>query len=155
MDQESFDKGRESLKAQDYKAAEREFSEAFKSVDEHHLLYNKVASFLGLAQVMIADRNGLLLCRDAASSETQDADVFLNLACAEWHTANRERAVDAVMRGLKMDGGHQQLARAGMLLDSRRRNVIPFLPRDHFLNRTLGRMMRRNRRPVSVHSVLY
>jgi hypothetical protein len=155
MNRESFDKGRESLKARDYKAAEREFSQVLKSVDEQHASYNRVVSYLGLAKVLIADRNGLLLCRDAASSETQDADVFLNLACAEWQCANRERAVDAVLRGRNIDAGHQRLTRAGKLLDSRRRNVFPFLPRDHFLNRTVGRWMRREQQALTVHSLLY
>ncbi len=155
MNNEVFEKGCDALKAQDYKAAEREFSEVMKSMDEHHVLYNKVVSYLGLAQVLISDRNGLLLCRDAASSETLDGDIFLNLACAEWHTENRKRAIDAVFRGRKIDNEHDQLVRACMLLDSRRRNVFPFLPRQHFLNRTVGRMMRRTQAKITVHSLLY
>ena len=155
MDNESFDKGRDALKAQDYKAAEREFSVTFKSMDEHHDLYNTVASYLGLAQVLISDPNGLLLCRDAASSETRDGDVYLNLACAEWHTENRKRALHAILRGREVDSEHDQLMRACVLLDSRRRNVFPFLPRNHFLNRTVGRMLRRERAKLTVHSLLY
>lgn len=155
MNTETHEKGCEALKARDYKAAEREFCEALKLIDEHHPSYNRIASCLGLARVLNSDRNGLLLCRDAASSETRDADVFLNLACAEWHCSNRERAIDAVIRGRVIDDGHQQLARATRLLDSRRKNVLPFLPRGHFLNRTLGRMMRRERAPLSVHSLLF
>ena len=155
MNHESFNKGRDALRAKDYKAAERAFNEAMESMDEHHVLYNQVASYLGLAQVLISDRNGLLLCRDAASSETVDGDVFLNLACAEWHTENRKRAIDAVIRGSEIDTAHDQLVRACMLLDSRRRNIIPFLPRQHFMNRFLGRMMRRAQGEISVHSLLY
>jgi hypothetical protein len=155
MNTELFDKGRDALKAKDYKAAERAFKEVMKSLDEHHVHYNQVASHLGLAQVLISDRNGLLLCRDAASSETVDGDVFLNLACAEWHTENRKRAIDAVIRGRRIDASHDQLARACMLLDSRQRNVIPFLSRQHFLNRIVGRMMRRAQSEITVHSLLY
>ena len=155
MDTELFDKGCEAFKAGDYKAAERAFREVMKSLDEHHVYYNRVASHLGLAQVLISDRNGLLLCRDAASSETVDGDVFLNLACAEWHTENRKRAIDAVLRGRKIDATHDQLVRACMLLDSRQRNVFPFLTRQHFLNRIAGRMMRRAQDEITVHSLLY
>jgi len=155
MNNESFDKGCDALRAKDYKAAERAFNEAMKSIDDHHVLYNRVASYLGLAQVLISDRNGLLLCRDAASSETVDGDVFLNLACAEWHSENRKRALDAIIRGREIDTTHDQLVRACMLLDSRRRNVFPFLPRQHFLNRAVGRMMRRAQGEISVHSLLY
>ncbi len=155
MNNESFDKGREALKAQDYKAAERAFNEAMKSIDEHHESYNKVASYLGLAQVLTSDRNGLLICRDAASSEAVDGDVFLNLACAEWHGENRKRALDAIFRGREIDPEHDQLLRACMLLDWRRRSVFPFLPRQHFLNRAMGRLMHRAQAEISVHSLLY
>jgi hypothetical protein len=155
MNVESFDKGNDALQAQDYKAAVREFGEAFKSIDEHHQLYNKVASYLGLAQVLTADLNGLLLCRDAASSENVDADVFLNLACAEWHIGNRERAVDALTRGRNIDVRHRQLLHACTLLDSRRRSVFPFLSRQHFLNRLVGRLLRRSPDELSVHALLY
>ncbi len=155
MYKEPFDKGCAALKAKDYNAAEREFRQALKSMDEHHVFYNKVASFLGLAQVLISDRNGLLLCRDAASSDVRDGDVYLNLACAEWHSNNRKRAIDAIIRGREVDSEHDQLVRACMLLDSRRRNVLPFLSRQHFLNRIVGRMMRRARGGLSVHKLLY
>ena len=155
MNTESFNKGSDALRAGDYKAAVREFKEALKSIEEQHLSYSRVASYLGLAQVLTADLNGLLICRDAASSEAADGDVFLNLACAEWHIENRERAVDAVMRGCRVDSRHQQLVRACQLLDSRRRSALPFLPRHHFLNRTVGRMLRRTPNEVTVHRLLY
>jgi hypothetical protein len=155
MNTESFDKGSDALQAGDYKAAVREFREALKSLEEHHALYSRVASYLGLAQVLTSDLNGLLICRDAASSETADGDIFLNLACAEWHIENRERAVDAIMRGCRVDSGHEQLLRACKLLDSRRRSVLPFLPRHHFINRTVGRLLRRTPNEVTVHTLLY
>ena len=154
MDDESFDKGREALKTQDYIAAARKFKQAFDSIDEQHASYNRVASYLGLCRVLTSDPDGLLLCRDAASCESRDGEVFLNLACAEWHVQNRERALDAIDRGRKADRKNELLIRAWVLLDSRRRNVIPFLPRGHILNRTLGRLVRRNQRPLSVHSLL-
>jgi hypothetical protein len=155
MNHQAFEKGRDALRTSDYKAAEREFSEVMKSTDEHHVLYNKVASYLGLAQVLTSDLNGLLLCRDAASSETQDGDVFLNLACAEWHSENRKRALDAILRGREIDSAHEQLVRACMLIDSHRLAVFPFLPREHILNRMGGRLMRRNPDEITVRSLLY
>ena len=155
MDEESLTKGRVALESKDYKAAEREFNQVLKSIDEHHESYNKVASYLGLAQVLISDRNGLLLCRDAASSEVLDGDVFLHLACAEWHADNRKRAVDAIIHGRKIDAEHQQLIRACELLDSRRRSVFPFLDRQHFINRSIGRLMRRDPGELTVHHLLF
>lgn len=155
MDTEAYEKGCEALKAKDYKAAQRAFKQVFESVDEHHEAYNRVASYLGLAQALTADPNGLLLCRDAASSESRQGEVFLNLACAEWCANNRERALDAIVRGRKIDRKNERLIKASLLLDTRRRNLFPFLPREHVLNRTLGRLMRRKPPQLSVHSLLY
>ena len=42
MDDESFDKGREALKTQDYIAAARKFKQAFDSIDEQHASYNRM-----------------------------------------------------------------------------------------------------------------
>ena len=140
--------------AKDYNAAKREFIEALNSIDEHHEFYNKVASYLGLAQVLTSDRNGLLLCRDAASSGVMEGEVYLNLACAEWHANNRRRAVEAINRGREIDASHQQLVRASVLIDSRRRSILPFLSREHLLNRVLGRMMRKNQAELTVDMLL-
>ena len=155
MNKLSYDNGHDSFLAEDYKAARREFAETLKSIDEHHECYYKVASYLGLAQVLNSDRNGLLLCRDAASSDARDADLHLNLACAEWHVNNRQRAVEAINRGREIDANHQQLVRAARLIDPRKRRILPFLARDHYLNRLLGRMMCRNGYELTVHQLLY
>jgi hypothetical protein len=154
MNEKSYQKGRESLLAEDYKAAKREFADTLNSVGEQHQFYNQIISYLGLAQVLTSDRNGLLLCRDAASSEAVEADVYLNLACAEWHADNRQRAVEAINLGRQIDAGHQQLVRASALIDSRRRNALPFLSREHFLNRWLGRMCRKHRNELTVSKLL-
>ena len=89
MNEEAYNNGRDALKAGDYKGAVRDFEEALKSIEEHDEQYNNVLASLGLTQVLTSNRNGLLLCRDAASSEVLDGDVFLYLACAEWHCSNR------------------------------------------------------------------
>ena len=99
MDGEAFESGKEALKAKDYKAAERAFKKARDTADEHSEHYNLVMSFYGLSQVLNGDQDGLLICRDAASNEVFDGEVFLNLACAEWHTDNRKRALHAILRG--------------------------------------------------------
>ena len=155
MNQAIFDQGKDALKASDFKAAERDFQEVMNSIDEQHEQYNRVASFLGLAQVLNSNRNGLILCRDAASSEVLDGQVFLNLAAAEWHSMNRKRASEALERGTKIDGDHIQLRRAMKLADSRKRPVFSFLPRAHPLNRMIGRLIRSSPSALSVQTLLY
>ena len=155
MNTEMYEKGLHALEAKDYKAAVRDFETVFNEIDEHDEHYNVIASYLGLAQVLISNRNGLLVCRDAASSEVLDGDVFLNLACAEWHCNNRKRAIDAIRRGCKTDPDDERLQRASDLIDSRKRSLFQYLPRRHSLNRAFGRLFRRSGDDVDVHSLLY
>ena len=155
MNTEMYEKGLQALEVRDYNAAVRDFETVLKDLDEHDEHYNNVASYFGLAQVLISNRNGLLVCRDAASSEASDGAVFLNLACAEWQCNNRKRAIDAVHQGREIDGESERLQRAIVLLDTRKHNVINFLPRKHSLNRLFGRLFRHASDDLDVHSLLY
>ncbi len=155
MNIKAYNNGRDALKTEDYKGAARDFEEALKSVEEHDEQYNNVLASLGLSQVLTSNRNGLLLCRDAASSEVLDGDVFLYLACAEWHCSNRKRAIDALNHGCKIDDEHEQLKCAIAKLDVRKRSLFNGLPRTHGLNRILGKFFRRSGDELTVHSLLY
>ena len=155
MDTQAYQNAKEALMAKDYKAAERAFKVAFDSIDEHNGQYNNVLSFYGLAQVLIDNENGLLLCRDAASNEVFEGEVFLNLACAEWQSGNRKRAVDAIRHGIKIDADNHQLNRACAQLDCRKKCCFSFLPRGHKLNRLVGRLLRRPAPVTTVHNLLF
>lgn len=155
MDAEAFSNGLDALKAKDYKGALRDFETVVNGVDQHHDQYNRVASYLGLARVLTDDDSGLLMCRDAASNETTYGDVFLNAACAEWHSNQRKRAIDAVYKGLKIDSGHPQLNKVVAMLDSRKHRVVNFLDRNHIINKLLGRLLRRQSMELTVHALLY
>ena len=160
MDTQAYQNAKNALKAGDYKAAERAFKIVLESTNEHIGLcndgqYNKVQSYYGLAQVLNSNENGLLLCRDAASNERLDGDVFLNLVCAELESNNRKRAIDAIQQGIKIDARHVQLRRACAMLDCRKQCCFSFLHREHGLNRFFGRLMRRSKPEITIHSLLY
>jgi hypothetical protein len=155
MDTEAYQNAKDALKTKDYKAAERAFKIALESVGEHDEQYNSVLSYYGLAQVLNSNKNGLLLCRDAASNEVFEGNVFLNLACAELESNNRKRALDAIRHGMKIDADNAQLNRACAKLDRRRKSCFSFLPRSHKLNRFFGRMLRRPGPEATVHSLLF
>jgi len=114
-----------------------------------------VLSYYGLSQVLIENENGLLLCRDAASNEVFAGVIFLNLACAEWYSKNRKRAIDAIHHGIKIDASNKQLNKACARLDCRKKCCFSFLPRSHKLNRIIGRLFRRPEAVITVHSLLY
>ena len=156
MDTQAFQNALDALETQDYRAAERAFKLALNSIDEGDAQHNIVQSYYGLTQVLNADSNGLLFCRDAASNEDSNGDVLLNLAAAEFHSDNRKRAIEAVQQGLKIDPNHTRLNEACARLDCRRKCCIAFLSRAHKLNRLLGRLRRRPVQPeLTVHQLLY
>lgn len=155
MDAQACENAKQALKAQDYKAAERAFKIALDSIDKSNEHYNNLQSYYGLSQVLNSNNNGLLLCRDAASSEIKDGQVFLNLACAEWHGNNRKRAIDAIQHGIKIDASNERLNHACTLLDCRRKCCFSFLPRGHKFNRFFGRLFRRSEPEVTVHGLLF
>ena len=155
MDSQAYQNAKDALKAQDYLAAERAFKITLDSINEGNKSHNNVQSYYGLAQVLAANNNGLLLCRDAASNEMFDGDVFLNLACAEWQSDNRKRAIEAIRQGIKIDAEHHQLNNACNKLGCRKRCCFSFLSRSHRLNRLFGRLMRKNEQKLTVNNFLF
>jgi len=114
-----------------------------------------VLSYYGLSQVFVFNGKGLLLCREAASNEVVEGDVFLNLACAELESGNRKRAIDVIHHGVKIDAENTKLKRACTVLDCRKKYFIFFLSRDNRLNQLVGRMLRRERPETTAYSLLY
>ncbi len=118
------------------------FQQAYESVDRADIYHNKYASYCGLARVLSGDASGLEMCRQAISNELHDGDVYLNLARAEWFYENRRATVIALKKGLQVDNRHPGLRQMREQLGVRQRSALPFLPRTHPLNQTLGRLLR-------------
>ena len=160
MDKEAYNSAKEALKNRDYETAERHFKAAFDSTHQHIGLandgqYNNLLSCYGLAQVLNANEHGILLCREAASNELLNGDVFLNLACAEMASDNRKRAIEAIQLGMEIDPHHARLKHACSRIGCRKQCCFGFLARNHFLNRFFGRRMRRPKQEETADSFLY
>ncbi|VAW61097.1 hypothetical protein MNBD_GAMMA09-486 [hydrothermal vent metagenome] len=118
------------------------FQQAYESVDRADVYHNKYASYCGLARVLSGDASGLEMCRAAVQNEMYDGDVYLNLARAEWFYENRKAVVIALKKGLQVDNRHPGLRQMREQLGVRQRSALPFLPRTHPLNQTLGKLLR-------------
>ncbi|VAW61354.1 hypothetical protein MNBD_GAMMA10-2004 [hydrothermal vent metagenome] len=118
------------------------FQQAYESVDRADVYHNKYASYCGLARVLSGDGSGLEMCRQAIGNELYDGDVYLNLARAEWFYENRKATVIALKKGLQVDNRHPGLRLMREQLGVRHRSALPFLPRSHPLNHTLGKLLR-------------
>jgi hypothetical protein len=160
MDKQAYKSAKNALKKGDYEAAERDFKIALDSTHEHIGLsndgqYNRLQSYYGLTLVLNSNEKGLSLCREAACNELLNGDVFLHLACAELANNNRKHAIEVIQHGMKIDPDHARLKRACAKIECRKKCCLGFLPREHLLNRILGRLRRRSGQEITADNLLY
>jgi tetratricopeptide (TPR) repeat protein len=102
------------------------------------IFYSYLGYGIALRQKRI--REGLRLCKHAVKLEFYQPENYLNLARTYLLAENRRKAYEAVSKGLQMDRGHKGLRALLQHMGARRKPVIPFLSRNHLVNRFLGRI---------------
>jgi len=109
-------------------------------------------SYLGLVRAMTQERwaDGEQLCSAAIKRKRTHPQLYLNLAEVYLRAGRKQDAVETLTSGLIFTNHDASLRRALGRLGRRRRPVLPFLDRGHFLNRALGRV--RHRMRVIVHA---
>jgi predicted Zn-dependent protease len=80
------------------------------------------------------------LCRSAMRMNRRQAQLYLNLAEVYVAADRKQDAADILARGLHYAPYDLRLKMALDRLAMRRPAVLPFLPRQHTLNRNLGRV---------------
>lgn len=101
-------------------------------------------SYYGLCLVALGKDTGrgLAYCRRAVDEAGNRSEYYFNLGKALVFLKRKAEAITAFQHGLAIDDDPRietELNRLGI----RSRPAIPFLPRRHFLNRYLGRLVRR------------
>lgn len=115
------------------KAARKEEKEIkFPSVYYSYLGYG-AAKFEGEV------KDGLALCLHAVRVGKNEPDNYLNLARVYLLNDDRQRAVMAVRHGLGLDAHHIPLLALRTAMGFRRKPIVPFLSRDRWINRYLGK----------------
>lgn len=135
-----FREGMHFLEQGDHASALDCFARADAMTAADNVYKHKYRSFHGLLLLKTGQLNGMNLCRQAAGAECFDGDVFYNLAQCELLRGNRRAAIGVIRRGLEVDSTHPDLIRLRQKLGIRRNQVLPFLSRDNFLNRLLGKL---------------
>ena len=140
---DDFVDGLKCFNSDDYEGALMYFRAADECAAIDDIYQGRYTSFHGLSRVCMGDRNGVKLCRKAAVGETQDAEVYYNLAMAENRLDFRESAYMALQRGLKIDPGHSGLLRLQQQFVLRgEHGIFPGLKRRNLLNRLIGKLFR-------------
>ena len=102
-------------------------------------------SYLGLA-IARAERewdHASELCEIAIQLKHEEVQFYLNLAEVYSSAGRRAKALGALDAGLELFDEDERLRRARTRVEKRRSLLFPFLRREHFLNRNLGKLRHR------------
>jgi Flp pilus assembly protein TadD len=97
-------------------------------------------SFIGVSMVRAGAewKPALSLCEIALRMKRTEPQLYLNLAEVYTAAGRREDALMILERALASVGRDRRIVQARTKLGSRRSPVLPFLDRQHILNRHLG-----------------
>jgi hypothetical protein len=95
---------------------------------------------LGLALVRGQFVAGIELARRAVQQACADPDLYLDLARIHLALGAKAEAIRNMRRGLMVAPEHERLHSELAKLGVRRQPPLRFLPRNHLLNRALGRL---------------
>jgi tetratricopeptide (TPR) repeat protein len=132
-----IDEGR-SLLDLDPRAAHDIFDKAWR----RNLNDPRVLSNYGLTLVLVeGDRQrGIRFCEEALRRGLQTTETLVNLARALVVTRNKEQAVRALRKAMELSPDDPRVTAEFAALGLRRPPPIPWLPRDFFLNKWIGRL---------------
>ena len=102
-------------------------------------------AYLGyaLARLQGQTDEGIRLCRRAVDLDMYQTENYYYLASTLLLAGERRSAVDVVDRGMQIDATDDALKSLKEQIGERRPPLLAFLPRDHLLNRSLGRFRHR------------
>ena len=132
-----IDDGR-SLLDLDPRAAHDIFEKAWR----RNLNDPRVLSNYGLTLVLVeGDRQrGIRFCEEALRRGLQTTETLVNLARALVVTRNKEQAVRALRKAMELSPDDPRVVTEFATLGLRRPPPIPWLPRDFFLNKWIGKL---------------
>lgn len=132
-----IDEGR-ALLEKDPKAAHEIFTRAWR----RNLNDPRVLSNYGLTLVLVeGDRQrGIRFCEEALRRGLQTTETLVNLARALVVTRNKEQAVRALRKAMDLAPDDPRVGAEFAALGLRRPPPIPWMPREFFLNKWIGRL---------------
>jgi tetratricopeptide (TPR) repeat protein len=97
-------------------------------------------SALGLCYAMARNNimSGLTYCQRALSLDAFQPIFYYNLGLIYLKTGDKKKAIAVFRKGLKLNPEHSGIWSQISQLGFRKRPVLSFLPRQHFLNKYLG-----------------
>lgn len=88
-------------------------------------------------------KDAISLCERALQVESQNVENYLNLGKVYLRAGLKTKAIETFRKGLKIDSQNPDIIAELQLLGLRKKPVIPYLPRNNFLNKYLGIILNR------------
>ena len=88
-------------------------------------------------------KDAISLCERALQVESQNIENYLNLGKVYLRAGLKIKAIETFRKGLNIDSKNPDIIAELQLLGLRKKPVIPYLPRDNFLNKYLGIILNR------------
>jgi tetratricopeptide (TPR) repeat protein len=104
----------------------------------------QVLSALGLCLAMAENRiqDGVQYCQRAINDQAHEAQYHYHLGMVYLKAPNKKKALNSFYHGLKVNPGHPRIKKQLHEMGVRKLPVLSFLPRDHFLNKFFGQLVR-------------
>jgi len=120
----------------------REAHAAFEKAYRRNINHVRVLSNYGLTLVLVeGDRQrGIRFCEEAVRRGPLTSEMLINLAKALVVTRNKEQAVRALRRAQELSPDDPRVGQEFLALGLRRPPPIPWLPRNFFLNKWIGKL---------------
>ena len=137
------------LLASDYNEAIHFFLVAIVETDPSDEHYSVYQSYAGLSSVLMHELGGLHHCYHSSDlSPVIEPEVQLNLACAEFISCNRKRAIQAMDKiddsDLSSKSSEEILSFFDMV-GKREKGAKGLLKRDNFIHKFIGRIFRKRK----------
>ena len=141
----NFQAALDSLRQALLKYTDQEDSLDGLDAEDFEHLPPELLSYYGLCIAQAEDRvgEGTHLCRLALARDSLRPDFYLNLGRIYLQASEKEKALETFHQGLGLFGNSQALIQEWRKMGIRKRRVLNFLPRDHFVNRCIGRLFYR------------
>ena len=119
-------------------------AELFRGLIDAGCREPKVLSYGGLlvATEQGDVKKGLAWCERAVEMAFYDAQMYINLARLHERTGWKTQAADVLRKGLRVDPDNKKLLREIDRISPRTPRAIQALPRQHIVNRAIGRVRR-------------
>ncbi len=85
-------------------------------------------------------KSGLAWCERAVEIAFYDVQMYINLARFHEQTGWRSQAAKVLREGLRQDPGNPRLLAEINRVSPRRHDIVPLLPREHVVNKTIGKL---------------